>query len=141
MRLIITADKYLERELSSKAELRLRESAMKEEDADTVFDIMQKLKSEMHHSETMLEFSEELRKKKLEKLLKNDRYREWLLSDRDRILSQLDELEVPKALVEKQYSSCGPHASSFFQAYNEDPTACFLCWHRRGNEQPWEGYI
>jgi hypothetical protein len=99
--LVTAADKYLEPVLSVAASSRLMEAAEMQRTADAIFDIIQAIKANMAHHESLLDFAELLRKKYLTALLKNDRYRELLLSDLHLMLAQLDELEVPRKLVEE----------------------------------------
>jgi hypothetical protein len=90
--LIVTADKYLEPELSAKADQHFREVALGISDTDVVFDIVQTIKTGVSHVEPLLAFANVLSKKNLEKLLRNERYRDLLASDTELMLTQLDEL-------------------------------------------------
>lgn len=91
--MIITADKYLEPALSAKADQHFREVALGISDADVIFDIIQTIKIDMSHVEPLLAFADMLRKKNLKKLLKNERYREFLIEDKDLMLAPPDEIE------------------------------------------------
>lgn len=138
--LIITADKYLEPGLSAKADHHLREVALGVSDADVVFDIVQAIKTEMSHVEPLLAFADVLRKKNLKKLLKNERYRDLLVGNKDLMLAQLDEyeegLEVPKQGTKQQYLLCTTHAAQVFRPPEQSMGRCSLCgpeYHLFGN--------
>lgn len=117
--LIITADKYLEPELSAKTDQHFREVALGVSDVDVVFGMVQAIKTDMSRVEPLLAFADVLRKKNLKKNLKNERYRDLLVRDRDLMLSQLDEieegLEVPPTANKRHYSLCTSHASEVFK--------------------------
>lgn len=117
--LVTTADKYLEPDLSSKADQHLRDVALQVQDADVVFDIIQAIKSDMSHLPSLLAFAEVLRKNNLKNLLKNERYRNLLIGNKDLMLAQLDEhvesIEDRKELVEKEYFLCPNHEAEVFQ--------------------------
>jgi hypothetical protein len=126
--LITTADKYLEPGLSAKADQNFREVALEISDADVVFDIIQAIKTDMSHVGPLLAFADVLRKKNLKKLLKNQRYRDHLVSDPELMLAQLDELAVPGELQEKAYYTCNSCADELFQTPGAPPqTCCIMC--------------
>jgi len=85
----------------------------------------------MRHLESLLTFADVLRKNNLKMLLKNERYRGLLVSDRDLMLAQLDELEegleVPQKGVKRQYALCDVHALIVFKAPNTTMPVCSLC--------------
>jgi hypothetical protein len=113
--LVTTADKYLEPVLSDNASWRLMEAAEMQRDPDIVFDIIQDIKANLAHHESLLDFAELLRKKHLKALLKNERYRNLLVSDPERMLAQLDELEVPRKLDKKVCYICDACKDLVFQ--------------------------
>lgn len=132
--LVAAADKYLEPELSSAAGERLMHKAQTLESlkyTNHVFDIIQELKANMAHHQSLLDFAEQLRKKHLEYLLKDKRYRELLVSDPALMLAQLDELEVPRKLAQKVYYVCNEHADSSFRVLRDRySTRCIACFSK-----------
>ena len=127
--LITTADKYLEPGLSAKADQHFREVALTISEADVVFDVVQALKTDMSHVEPLLAFAEVLRKKNTKKLLKNERYRDLLVGDKDLMLAQLDELEVPPQQEgsKRQYTLCGTHLAQVFEPTDTAMSTCSVC--------------
>jgi hypothetical protein len=129
--LITTADKYLEPELSAKADESFRKIALGWSNVDVVFDIFQAIKADMSHSEPLLAFADVLRKKNLKKLLKHERYRDLLAGDTNLLFAQLDEieeeLEDPEEVSRRQYSLCTTHAPQVFSPPEPAMRKCSLC--------------
>ena len=105
----------MESVLSDAASSRLMEAAEMQRSPDVVFDIVQDIKASMIHHESLLDFAERLRKKHLKGLLKNERYRDLFVSNPELMLAQLDELEVPRELVEKVCYVCADCKDSVFR--------------------------
>jgi hypothetical protein len=125
--LVAAADKYLEPALSDSAASRLMESAEAQTSADAIFDIIQEIKASMSHHESLLNFAERLRVTNLNQLLQNSRYRGFLISDPERMLAQLDELEVPRDLSEKEYFTCNQCVRWLFCTPGELTTRMAFC--------------
>lgn len=104
--LAITANKYLEPELTDKSRLIFSNIVMKIQEADDIFNVMQMIWREAGHINCLLEVANQLRRMNIMELQKNERYRERLLSDREFMiahLNDLDRLVVPKR---KMCASC-----------------------------------
>lgn len=108
-------NEYLEPVLSDAASSRLMEAAEMQRSSDVVFDIIQDIKANTTHHESLLDFAKRFRKQHLKGLLKNERYRAHLVSDPELVLALLDELEVPWELVEKVCYVCDGYKDSIFR--------------------------
>ena len=106
----VTADKYLESKLSKVADAKYREAALASKDTDGIFDIIDTIRTEMDHDESLVAFSESIRKNNLGKLLKNARFREHLdAGGKEALWAQLDELAFAADLRESRYTLCNEH--------------------------------
>lgn len=136
-----TADKYLEPRLSAAADSNFRASALATKDSNTIFDIMEIIKDEMAHEESLVEFAERLRKENIGKLLKNDRFRAQLdQSGKEAMWQQIDELIFAADLATKRYHLCFSHTKYVFQepslGANEMTTPpCRICDLRNSHGQ------
>lgn len=128
--LVTTADKYLEPELSNKAESQLRKVAGSCEDTDTVLDIFQSIKSDMTHRESLSKFADALRKKNMSKLQKNPRYRDLLFDNRELFESHFnafDEIKLSQDMVLKSICMCSWHREVGLRDPNDTSRSCFAC--------------
>lgn len=113
--LVTAVNKYLEPVLSDAASSRLMEAAEMQRSPDVVFDSIQDIKANTIHHEPLLDFAKRFRKQHLKGLSKNERCRAHLVSDPELLLAQLDELEVPRELVEKVCYVCDGCKDSIFR--------------------------
>ena len=131
--LVVVADKYLAEVLISAAEMRLIESAEMQSSANDAWDIIQDIKTSLSHHQVLVKLQERLRKKHLKGLLKNERYRDHITSNRELMLAQLDELEVPSELSPKLYSVCRACEKKVFRPLTDSLTKnCVACTAPRG---------
>lgn len=130
LHLRMTADKYLEPKLSATADENFRESALECTSSDEIFDIIETIKSEVAHDESLVGFGEKMRRDNLDKLIRNDRYRAQLDSGgKEAIWQQLDELIFAADLVKKRYHLCTIHRGSVYQeeCARDAARRCELC--------------
>jgi len=103
------------------------ESASRQSNTDTIFDIIQEIRASMSHHESLLNLAEQLRRKNLNSLLQNARYREFLICDPERMLAQLDELQTQRELSEKAYFVCNQCVNWLFHTPGEPVQRRVLC--------------
>lgn len=130
--LAITADKYLVPQLSETALDVLRNTAFRIEDADTILDIIESIKSDMAHDEVALKLTEDLRKKKLWLLQRSARYRDSLFEDRDSMnahFDAFDEVVGQGGLEEQTIFMCDQHATQILRTARYSYMGCCLCGH------------
>lgn len=113
----ITADKYLEPQLSRVADAQYREAALTCTDPDDIFDVIETIRTEMDHDDSLVAFGEAIRKDNLGKLLTNARFREHLdCGGKEAMWKQLDELAYAADLVENKYALCTKHKEQVFKS-------------------------
>ena len=113
----VTADKYLEPKLSEVADKKYREAALTRTNADDIFDVLEMIRVEMSHDESLVAFGETIRKTNLGKLLKNARFREHLdRGGKEALWAQLDELTHVADLEEKWTALCYDHKRAVFKS-------------------------
>ena len=120
LNLRVTADKYLEPKLSEVADTKYRETALTCTDADGIFDIIDTIRTEMDHDNSLVAFGESIRKNNLGKLLRNARFREHLdAGGKEALWVQLDELAFVTDLEESWTALCNNHRKAVFKTPNE----------------------
>lgn len=125
--LMITANKYLEPQLSTSAERKFRAVAEDSLDADAVLDVYQSIKSDLAHHDGLIEFAETLRKDNLLKLQKNKRYQGLLSDDPDLLASHfeiLDQLGLSQDMVQKRIHVCDWHSEQVLKTPDYGWAAC-----------------
>jgi hypothetical protein len=128
----VTADKYLEPQLSEEADKKYREAALSCISADDIFDVLETIWSEMSHDESLAALGEDIRRNNLGKLLKNARFREHLdRGGKEALWAQLDELAFSADLRESRYTLCNEHKREVFKSPEKLPaqrnSQCSLC--------------
>lgn len=126
----VAADKYLDPKLSKVADAKYREAALACTDIDGIFDIIDTIRTDMNHDESLVAFSESIRKDNLGKLLKNARFREHLdASGKVALWAQLDELAFAADLSANKYVLCEAHRDEVFKIppYMGWQHTCTLC--------------
>lgn len=123
-----TADKYLEPKLSKCADEHFRTVVDETTDPEVIFDIIDTIETDFAHDESLVELSNNIRKKHYSKLLKNDRFRAKLGSgDQDALWQVIDELVFAADLKEKCYHLCRAHEGKLFHEPGEDKGKMALC--------------
>lgn len=128
----VTADKYLEPQLSTVADAKYREYALACTDTDGIFEILETIWSEMSNDGSLVAFGGTIRKNNLGKLLKNARFREYLdLGGKEALWAQLDELAFAADLGENRIALCDNHKRAVFKPPNDLRSGykhtCTLC--------------
>lgn len=136
LQLMVTADKYLEPELTVLAFFALRDVAEIVEDSDEILDMIQLIKEQVGREERYYLYAEGLRKRKLGKLLKNERYRELVTSDKKLMLSLMDEVIPERDMVERHYDLCPTHKAKVFRNTGDRPSKCVWCAASRTVGEP-----
>lgn len=127
LQLMVVADKYLEPELAVCTFFALQVVGKKAEDPDEILDMVQSIKEQVGREERYYLFAEGLRKRNLNKLLKNPRYRELVTQNKTLMLSLMDEVEAPRDLEERHYNLCMRHKDRVFRFPETQLDACPWC--------------
>ena len=122
----LVVDKNCLPDLAELAKTNFRSKAAGTTDIDTVFEIIQHLRSEFGFDNDLISVAEDLRVEHVLSMLKHTAYRAHLTNNTDELGAQMDELAFAADLVKVTAKYCNKHPQVFKQPADK-LSYCYIC--------------